>query len=142
MSEPNLPEVQANQPQRNEDTDPVDPRGEVLIADEAAQVDEPRRFTLQEFVAGHPSREARGDSAAWCSSNSRLRIEFSRLRVADKDLDTWCQGKVIALDDESDAPICIYVDETLLARGELVSQNETIGVRITELFENGAREAA
>ena len=142
MSKTILPEVQANQQQLNEDTDTTDSVGGVPYVDEDSEVDEPRPFALEELVVGQHSRELGGDAAVWCSNSSRLRIEFSRLQVADKDLDTWCHGKVIALDDASDAPICVYVDETLLARGELVSQNKTIGVRITELIEDDVQKAA
>ena len=44
MSETNLPEVQANQQQPNEDADPTDSMGEVVIVDEDSEVDEPRQF--------------------------------------------------------------------------------------------------
>ena len=142
MSKTNVPEAQTNQQQINKDTDTTDPIGDVLIVDEDSDVDVPRPFALEELVVGQHSGELGGDAAVWCSNSSRLRIEFSRLQVADKDLDTWCRGKVIALDDASDASICVYVDETLLARGELVSENRMLGIRITELIENDVQKAA
>ena len=142
MSETILPEVRANPQQSNEDTGTTDPVGCVRMVDEDSEIDAPRPFALEELVVGQQSRKLGGDAAVWCSSRSRLRIEFGRLQVADKDLDTWCHDKVIALDDASNSPICVYLGETLLARGELVSQNKTIGVRITELIEQDVQKAA
>lgn len=142
MSKTNLSEVQADQQQLEDDTDHTDSIGEVLMVDADAEHDELRPFALAELTVGNQSPEPGGDSVVWSSSGSRLRIEFSRLQVADRDLAAWCDGKVIALDDASDAPICLYVDGMLFGRGELVSQNNTIGVRITELFQSNAQEAA
>jgi flagellar motor switch/type III secretory pathway protein FliN len=141
MSKTNLPAVQAGE-HLNEDTASTDPDAGVPIGDEDPEVDELRPFALEELVVGHQSREGSGDAAMWRSNSPRLRIEFGRLQVVDNDLETWGHGKVIALDDASDAPICVYIDEMLLARGELVSQNKMIGVRITELIENDVWKAA
>ena len=141
MSKTNLPAVQAGE-HLNEDTASTNPDVGVPIGDKDPEVDELQPFALEELVVGHQSRGGSGEAAMRRSNSPRMRIEFGRLQVTDNDLETWGHGKVIALDDASDAPICVYIDEVLLARGELVSQNKMIGVRITELIENDVWKAA
>jgi flagellar motor switch/type III secretory pathway protein FliN len=138
MSESNLPEPQADEQDASSETHPVDAN---RLGDDP-DVDQPQPFTLEEFHAEQKPNEPDDEPTVWWADRRRLRFEFSRFKVSAQNLDTWCQGKLIALDDSHDVPVSVYVDETLLARGELVSQHETIGVRITELCAQHLPEAA
>ncbi len=138
MSEANLPEVRADEPLFSAEENP--PEAEARAEDPGD--DELQPFALEEFCAEQESDDSGGEPTVWCANRARLRFEFSRFHVSAQDLDTWCQGKLISLDDSHDAPVCVYLDDTLLARGVLVSQQETIGVRITELVAQDVPEAA
>lgn len=43
-------------------------------------------------------------------------------------------GAVVALDRKADQPVDLYVNNKLIARGEVVVVNEQLGLKITELM--------
>jgi flagellar motor switch protein FliN/FliY len=60
-------------------------------------------------------------------------VELGRTRMPMRDLLSMRPGKVIELDRSARAPVDILVNNTLLARGEVVVVDEELGVRVTEI---------
>ena len=60
-------------------------------------------------------------------------VELGRTRMSMRDLLALRPGKVIELDRSARAPVDILVNNTLLARGEVVVVDEELGVRVTEI---------
>ncbi|HWE56931.1 MAG TPA: flagellar motor switch protein FliN [Acidimicrobiales bacterium] len=60
-------------------------------------------------------------------------VELGRTRMAMKELLGLRPGKIIELDRSARAPVDILVNNTLLARGEVVVVDEELGVRVTEI---------
>jgi flagellar motor switch protein FliN/FliY len=53
-----------------------------------------------------------------------------------KDLLQLSVGSVVKLDKVADAPVDIYVNQKLVARGEVVVVEERFGIKITEIIES------
>ena len=60
-------------------------------------------------------------------------VELGRTRMSMRDLLGLRPGKIIELDRSARAPVDILVNNTLLARGEVVVVDEELGVRVTEI---------
>lgn len=60
-------------------------------------------------------------------------VELGRTRMTMRDLLGLRPGRVIELDRSARAPVDILVNNTLLARGEVVVVDEELGVRVTEI---------
>ncbi len=62
-----------------------------------------------------------------------LTAELGRRTMRLGDLLRLGAGAVIDLDRRADAPIDLYVNGRLIARGEIVAVDERFGVRLTEI---------
>lgn len=60
-------------------------------------------------------------------------VEIGRTRMVIKDLIQLGQGSVIELDKLAGEPMEVYVNEKLVARGEVVVVNEKFGIRLTDI---------
>lgn len=60
-------------------------------------------------------------------------VELGRTRMSMRDLLSLRPGRIIELDRSARAPVDILVNNTLLARGEVVVVDEELGVRVTEI---------
>jgi flagellar motor switch protein FliN/FliY len=68
--------------------------------------------------------------------------ELGRTRMTVRELLTLTPGTVIELDRMAGSPIDLYVNGTLIARGEVVVIDEEFGVRISEIVNPGTPEGA
>jgi flagellar motor switch protein FliN/FliY len=78
--------------------------------------------------AAHRSIAALGDVEMSVS------VELGRTRIAIRDLLAIHNGAVVQLDRAVSHPVDIFVNGTLIARGEVVVVDECFAVRITELL--------
>lgn len=62
-----------------------------------------------------------------------LSIELGRTRMSLKDLLALEQGAVIELERMVDEPMDVLVNGTLVAHGEVVVIDDTLGVRLTDV---------
>ena len=62
-----------------------------------------------------------------------LRIELGRTRMRLEDVLQLRVGSVVTLDNAASDPVEVYVNNRLIARGEMLVMNERFCVRITEL---------
>ncbi len=66
-------------------------------------------------------------------------VELGRTRMLINDLLQLGQGSVIELDKLAGEPMEIYVNNRLIARGEVVVVNEKFGVRLTDIVSPSER---
>jgi flagellar motor switch protein FliN/FliY len=78
----------------------------------------------------------------------KVTVELGRTKLLINDLLQLGQGSVIELDKMAGEPMEIYVNEKLVALGEVVVVNEKFGIRLTDIMsgvgieEMGPREVA
>ena len=63
-------------------------------------------------------------------------IELGRTEMTLKQALELQQGSVVELDRLAGDPIDVYVNERLIAKGEVVVVDDKFAVRVTELFSN------
>ena len=63
----------------------------------------------------------------------RLTVVLGQLEMKLDDLNRLASGQVLELDRTVDSPVDVYIDDRLVARGELVAVGENYGVRIIQL---------
>lgn len=63
-----------------------------------------------------------------------LSVELGTTQLPMKDVLELGEGSVITLDKEADAPVELFINGRLIARGEVVVVEDRFGIRITELL--------
>ena len=63
----------------------------------------------------------------------RVRVELGRGKLRLRDVLRLCNGSVVELDKLAGDPLDIYVNDRLVAKGEVLVLNENFCVRITEV---------
>ncbi len=63
-----------------------------------------------------------------------LSVELGSTQLPMKEVLELCEGSVITLDKEADAPVELYVNSRLIARGEVVVVEDRFGIKITEII--------
>ena len=63
----------------------------------------------------------------------KLTVELGNCEMTMKDLLQLGIGAVVQLDKLADDPIDIFVNQKLVARGEIVVVEENLGIKITEV---------
>lgn len=66
--------------------------------------------------------------------NMRVKVELGRGRMYLKDILRLAQGSVVELERLAGDPLEIYVNEKVVARGEVLVLNENFCIRITEIY--------
>jgi len=64
----------------------------------------------------------------------RLSVELGSATLPVRDVLALSKGSVVELDRTNGEPADVYVNERLIARGELTVQEDRVAVRITELI--------
>ena len=64
----------------------------------------------------------------------KVRVEFGRGKMLIKDLLRLTRGSVVRLDKFSGEPLEIFVNNKIIARGEVLILNEKFCVRVTEIL--------
>lgn len=63
-----------------------------------------------------------------------LSVELGATQLPMKEVLELGEGSVITLDKEADAPVELYVNSRLIARGEVVVVEDRFGIKITEII--------
>ena len=71
--------------------------------------------------------------------NLTVAIELGRTEMSLRQALDLQQGSVVELDRLAGDPIDVYVNEKLIAKGEVVVVDDKFAVRITELFANSVK---
>jgi flagellar motor switch protein FliN/FliY len=69
----------------------------------------------------------------------QLSLEVGRARIKIRDLLALGPGSVIELERPAGDPLDVYVNNRLVARGEVVMVNDRYGLRFTDAVEADAR---
>ena len=68
--------------------------------------------------------------------NLRVRIELGRTRMLVEDVLKLGEGSVVELDKPAGDPVDVYVNDRLVARGEVLVLADNFCVRVSEVFSN------
>lgn len=60
-------------------------------------------------------------------------VELGATQLPMKEVLELTEGSVIQLDKEADAPVELFVNSRLIARGEVVVVEDRFGIKITEI---------
>ncbi|HEB89399.1 MAG TPA: flagellar motor switch protein FliN [Deltaproteobacteria bacterium] len=63
----------------------------------------------------------------------RLSVEIGSARMPVRDVLALAKGSIVELDRMNGDPADVYVNDRLIARGEVTVQDERVAVRVTEL---------
>jgi flagellar motor switch protein FliN len=102
--------------------------------------DEPNLPVVSESPERVASPENLGDSPTVAPEASpparrlRVRIELGRTRITRAEADALRQGGLLTLDRATNDPVDLVVDGRVVARGELLNMNNSLGIRISELL--------
>ena len=68
-----------------------------------------------------------------------LSLEVGRTRIPIRNLLQLNQGSVVELERAAGEPLDVYVNDTLIAQGEVVVVNDRFGVRLTDVVSPSER---
>ena len=68
-----------------------------------------------------------------------ISVELGNAKIKIGELLKLSQGSVVELNKLTDEPLDIYVNEKLMAHGEVVVVNEKFGIRLTNIISPGER---
>lgn len=68
-----------------------------------------------------------------------IQVELGRKRLSVRELLDLTPGAVLELGTQAGAPLAIYANQTLIARGEAVLIGERYGIRITDIVSPAER---
>ena len=89
-----------------------------------------RRGVFREITQPAPSR----DPAQLDELELTVAIELGRVRMRLADLLKITTGAILELDKPAGDPVDLWVNDRLVARGEVVVVNEKFAVRVTEIL--------
>jgi flagellar motor switch protein FliN/FliY len=67
----------------------------------------------------------------------QISVQLGSCQLPLRDVLGLNSGSVVQLDKVADAPVDLYVNSKLIARGEVVVVENRFGIKITELLGNG-----
>lgn len=65
-----------------------------------------------------------------------LCAELGRAKLSLKDIIEYDSDSIISLDKNMNDPVDIFVDDILIARGQIVAIEDSYGIKIVEIIEN------
>ena len=97
---------------------------------------EPQPLVLDE-LGNAPDPEAPASIEILNDVDLDLRIELGRTHMRLEDVLQLRSGSVVALDRLAGDPVDIFVNDRLVAKGEVLVLNENFCVRVTDLISGG-----
>ena len=83
----------------------------------------------------HPSTASDSSAALLRDVELAVRIELGRARMLLDDVLKLQQGDVVELNKLAGDPVDVFVNDRLIARGEVVvTDDNSLGVRVTEII--------
>ena len=65
-----------------------------------------------------------------------LCAELGKTKISLNDVIEYDTGSIIRLDKSNNDPINIYVDDILIAKGQIIAIDDTYGIKIVEIVDN------
>lgn len=109
--------------------------------DDAFRSRSPDSFNLPHFENGGADGD-RNDLDLLSDVNLHVKIELGRTRMYVEDVLRLRDGAVVELDKLAGDPVDIYVNDRLVARGEVLIVNDNFCVRINEILGKVAKREA
>jgi flagellar motor switch protein FliN/FliY len=106
---------------------------------DAGPVPEIQRIEFAPFSPGARPGERVSDFDLLNDVVLTVRAELGRTHITIEDILKLGAGSLVELNKLAGEPIDLYVNDRLIARGEVVVVDENFGVRVTEII-NPARE--
>jgi flagellar motor switch protein FliN/FliY len=96
-------------------------------------------FSLPEVTSADPDPEASAVSPQnqielLKDVNVKVKVELGRGAMYLREILRLTQGSVVELDKLAGDPLDVYVNDRLIAKGEVLVLNENFCIRITEIF--------
>ncbi|MCL5961051.1 MAG: flagellar motor switch protein FliN [Chloroflexi bacterium] len=96
-----------------------------------------------EFASLGPSQPANGSGIdLLLDVMLNVNVELGRSSMLVKDILALGPGSVIELEKLAGEPVDVFINDTMIARGEVVVVDEKFGVRVTEIIAPGKKNAA
>lgn len=108
---------------------------------EAPRPEEPptKKPVFEKFTAGQPAPQALSvDALKDISMN--LKVELGRRKMLVQEVLKLSGGSIVELDKLTGDPLDIYVNDRLVARGEILVINDNFAIRVTEIVGPGRAE--
>lgn len=122
------------------DAEPADP-SDPAPSDGSPSDDEPTErlaaLDLPAFDEGAVVEDAKGIDLLG-DVNLNVSIELGRTRMYVEDVLKLNEGAVVELDKLAGDPVDVYVNDRLVARGEVLVLNDTFCIRVNEIVKQGA----
>lgn len=94
----------------------------------------PMPVALEPFTPVAPSARPESGLDLLRDVNVHVRVELGRARMYVQDILKLGPGSVVPLESLTGDPLDVYVNDRLVARGEVLVINENLAVRITEVI--------
>ncbi|MCP4593133.1 MAG: flagellar motor switch protein FliN [bacterium] len=91
---------------------------------------------LEDFGGADESEEESHTISLIQDVELRVKIELGRTRMLVEDVLTLGDGSVVELDKLAGDPVDVFVNDRLIARGEVLVLNDNFCVRISEVVSN------
>lgn len=65
-----------------------------------------------------------------------MRAELGKTTISLKNAMEYDEGSIVMLDNLTQDPVDIYVDDILIAKGKIIAIEDTYGIKIVEIVEN------
>ncbi len=106
-----------------------------MIMDDITTTDESEDQEPEESEDTSGSEEAeRADLDFILDIPLELSVELGKTKMLVNDLLQLGQGSIVGLNKLAGEPLEIYINQKLVARGEVVVVNEKFGVRLTDII--------
>lgn len=130
---------QAPPSQASSDNDPFAAARAAMAAASSASADA-QPFELPALSSGPPGERSE-EIDLLGDVNLNVEIELGRTRMLLEDVLKMKEGVVVELDKLAGDPVDVYVNDRLVARGEVLVLNENFCVRISEILDPTVAEA-
>ncbi len=135
QAEPQTVAPAPDQTARGEAVPSVPEAGPTPAAAADTSVEESLPFVLPDFASFVPDATGQLGIDLLADVNLRVKIELGRTRMLLEDVLRLGEGAVVELDRLAGDPVDVYVNDRLLARGEILVVNDNFCVRISEVID-------
>jgi len=116
----------------------VSEQPQISVKPDEAKAAEPEQPTVQAeknatVATPHPKTPEDVDLDLLLDVPLEIKVELGRTRIKIRKLQNLTPGSAIKLIKLEGEPVDILINDTLIARGEVIVQNEKYGIRVTEI---------
>ena len=112
---------------------------EQLAAAEAAAKEPAVAVEVQPAMSVEPRVQGEVNIEAILDVPVTLSMEVGRARIPIRNLLQLTQGAVVELERGAGEPLDVFVNDTLIAHGEVVVVNDKFGIRVTDVISPAER---